>query len=1807
MATATDEMTLLERVLIRLGSAETDEQLQAAVCKFLPPVLLKLSSTQEGVRKKVMELLIHINKRVKSRPQVQLPLDALLLQYQDPTASSFVINFTIIYIKIGFPRLGIEKQIELIPGILNAIEGKPVSHQDSLFLMIMPIMGQINIPKDPEKCKSFLGLQDKPQIAKQLTNFMLDILLLPYGSVRQVKSPQQGQGSDASQNIVAPPGLSDYAYKRVIGEAPPSAEKLEQMKLGIVKFLVGGFFSESDIFIHLIVAASDTRFSIANIADLELKKIVGLIDWSSVQLAASLYTLFLGSEATQKDARPETKRQPASTRIRLKLLHYLCHVTGTGFIIPLCIQVVFDSLYGTITNLKLKSLALKFTSNIVTQCSLTPLMRVAGVILKGMTKLISENEESLKSMAYNIIGQLAQRIPSLVNKDLSLVLELFDALISADNDLRRTIRDTLICMSPAFVLGKEDVDNIIHMKTLLLHHIESAEPSVRFVAMHYAAAIFPQNNVISRYILLLASGDSKQEISSEAKKALYGSSDKSKDNEEETQITFPEFFELVSFIYGKLQERLSIWNSKNAITGNKTLPYDVDTFVEIINYLRSSLAKSANASVGKKQLWHPYEYFPLIRRYLQALNKEQNVLLMNYIEMILMLSHVSADKISLSALFEVIGCTFPDETYNYKNELPWLRSLIISSVVDVRQLAAQIYALITANNPIDDFEKQIEYMKTLANDKTLEIQHGGLVALTQMIERKIRFVQSSNQDLSDWKTYEDTVKIIVTFLNNTTPLTLSAAIEGIGIFGKTYCLPVPDETTDCISKKGIVDKLLSILNNAKISTKIKQKAAISLGYLCIGENFIHCRYIVDKLISMAEDTKDIEIHLSIGDALVCCSQGSASPEHRDILMVLASEYNIDYSDESTATLLIILDKLLQISKAPHPNSRQASCVWLLTLLEHNVKRECMKLKLSAIHCTFIDFLSDDNDIIQDLAAKGLGLVYMNSSKEERDVLVSNILDQFMQGRKTVKQVTVDTKLFEEGELGNTPNRSKLSTYREICSLATELQRPDFVYYFMHLANQNVKWNSKKGAGFGFAAIANMASEELNKYLPYIIPKLYRYQFDPNPKIQQSMTSIWQAIIPSTHKAVEQYHKEILVDINENLTHHEWRVRISCCLALSDLLRQNALSELNTCAPELFRKLFRVMDDTHKNTRTAATNTTKILSKVCVKHCDPVHGKSGEKVLEAILPVLLDVGVANVVDTVREVSLQTVSQLITTAGALLKPSLIILIPALLINVGDSENPSLSYTSTMYGGTTDVQNTIDNFRVAAAKEHFSTAALTKCIQYIDANILKELMPKIIELIKSSIGFGTKIVCSHFLTHLSTHLKRDLQPFAGKILTALVNGLADRNIVVRKNNAIAIGHVVGSAKESSCEKLFNTLKTWYMEKEDESLQLAVGQTLDAINTHNQDILRNHLNIIAPLVFFAMHIDKTPENENTIELWTNLWNDITPGSEAGIRQNLESITNMLQSAFESASWTRKVQAANAVHTVAIKLGDGINNDARNVLLKVLIEGLCGRTWNGKERLLNALATLTCRSKIALTTNEELLSTIIEILSRESRKGTMDYRRNALKALAEILHELDVDKFSETYDIAQELLVKLSNKNEEAEEGNFAEIVKQKEENINVQETIYEVLGKAWPTNKETQDKYCVEFINHCQQILANSTRTVQVAILVALNLYVDRLKLFQMKNTEMTNDDIIMYEAVCGVLYNILRSCIGESKYTRIRKESLNIILCLSKKMLGAENIEQLDKVKSLANELLPELLKDNQPEIRMRVVDVKSILNI
>lgn len=62
----------------------------------------------------------------------------------------------------------------------------------------------------------------------------------------------------------------------------------------------------------------------------------------------------------------------------------------------------------------------------------------------------------------------------------------------------------------------------------------------------------------------------------------------------------------------------------------------------------------------------------------------------------------------------------------------------------------------------------------------------------------------------------------------------------------------------------------------------------------------------------------------------------------------------------------------------------------------------------------------------------------------------------------------------------------------------------------------------------------------------------------------------------------------------------------------------------------------------------------------------------------------------------------------------------------------------------------------------------------------------------------------------------------------MAVLVKGLGDRNAALKKTYAIALGHLVRVAKESSVVKLMETLETRYLEAEDEDSRLACMHTL-------------------------------------------------------------------------------------------------------------------------------------------------------------------------------------------------------------------------------------------------------------------------------------------------------------------------------------------------------------------------------------------
>lgn len=74
------------------------------------------------------------------------------------------------------------------------------------------------------------------------------------------------------------------------------------------------------------------------------------------------------------------------------------------------------------------------------------------------------------------------------------------------------------------------------------------------------------------------------------------------------------------------------------------------------------------------------------------------------------------------------------------------------------------------------------------------------------------------------------------------------------------------------------------------------------------------------------------------------------------------------------------------------------------------------------------------------------------------------------------------------------------------------------------------------------ALAEQSRERLQKHLDKLVPTLYRYTFDPNPKIASAMKQVWEALVPEPKRAVAEHLTNVLKHIRDGLTDRLWRSR-----------------------------------------------------------------------------------------------------------------------------------------------------------------------------------------------------------------------------------------------------------------------------------------------------------------------------------------------------------------------------------------------------------------------------------------------------------------------------------------------------------------------------------------------------------------------------------------------------------------------------------------------------------------------------------------
>uniref|UniRef100_A0A0D9XWN7 Proteasome component Ecm29 N-terminal domain-containing protein n=1 Tax=Leersia perrieri TaxID=77586 RepID=A0A0D9XWN7_9ORYZ len=238
-----------------------------------------------------MEILSHINKRVKQRPEISLPMLDLWRIYTESTSSTIVRNFCVVYIEMAFERLLREEKGSIAPDLLINISNVPEQHQGIILRLVVKVIGECNAHKVDDaaasKYQSISGSND----GLVFSDFCFQTILY--------QTPPQGIG--------CPAGLSVVQSERVTGKLPLKGDTLVSRKLGILNVI------------------------------------------EAMQLAPEIvYPLYLAAASDSAENIPaEQKVDPAHSSLRVRLMGVFCRSIAAANAFPYTLQCIFGCIYGT--------------------------------------------------------------------------------------------------------------------------------------------------------------------------------------------------------------------------------------------------------------------------------------------------------------------------------------------------------------------------------------------------------------------------------------------------------------------------------------------------------------------------------------------------------------------------------------------------------------------------------------------------------------------------------------------------------------------------------------------------------------------------------------------------------------------------------------------------------------------------------------------------------------------------------------------------------------------------------------------------------------------------------------------------------------------------------------------------------------------------------------------------------------------------------------------------------------------------------------------------------------------------------------------------------------------------------------------------------------------------------------------------------------------------------------------------------------------------------------------------------------------
>ena len=1240
-------------------------------------------------------------------------------------------------------------------------------------------------------------------------------------------------------------------------------------------------------------------------------------------------------------------------------------------------------------------------------------------------------ELNSRSYGYESIGLLARACPAdlLLEDNLDLLRWLFDSLSgdASGKDISISIEQALSSVIGAFS-GDLNADIEEALTNLLLHHMNlklgdnitsnsKVIRSTRFAAVRFANRCLSFSNTRARWINILAIGagpSERSEVIEEGKKGLDPYWYRTLNPPEDVSVSGNPWTEIPKY---HLPNCDALIDQFFATQPNGDQPQSgcdwkalAHAYGAAIIFCRCALLHQALESkhkapimdvdwkksidglvmndemaraIIKEYLIETYKDDPSSRRPLLSYG---HAAFSGFVEE----SHGDADQ-SGGCLLELCSLGPGFLLDNLASRVAELKSAIFANDHSSRHIASHVFGLLasrkscrsdTTRSILDTFARVIASWDRAIGSEVHQAQ-GSILATAYWISRQ-RHREGAVHGMAEHDATFVTSVLAILSTSRDKEL-LDAAIVAIDQLS-LFAVLSPGTVPTPYSASAVVEKL-------KERSKVGDEGAV----LALGHFAMTCDEddskesilgnIIDTLYGVHEN-KQPELQFAVGSALSCAAVGWQS---KSLVGIMDMEGQSPRAATRSRTLFSTLSQVLKNCQTTKPAMRQAAVIWLLCLVQYCGHFEEVQSQLRQCQAAFKGFLADRDSLNQETASRGLTLVYEQGDRGLKDDLIRDLVGSFTgTSAGLAGNVTEDTQLFEPGALPT--GEGSVTTYKDIMNLAAEVGDPSLVYRFMSLASNNAIWSSR--AAFGRFGLSNILSDSsVDGYLaqnPKLYPALFRYRFDPNTNVRSSMNEIWSALVKDPTVTLNLHFDNIMNDLLKSILGKEWRVRQASCGAIADLVQGKPLEKYEKYLTQMWTLTFKVLspvlnphfsiacsrnskvcDDIKDSVRTAAMALARVLTGILTRSLEAGDSSaSGANImLKEILPFLLSPsGLESGAPEVQAFALKTLLQIIKSSnGKALRPFVPDLIGRLLGLLSSLEPQAVNYihlNADKYGMTAQQ---IDDARLSSVRGSPMMEAIERCLDILDETSMTDLQRSLEEALKTAVGLPSKVGTSRAIVSLSTRHSFLFKPHAGYFLRLIRKLVLDRNDTISTSYAAACGYLARLASDDELLKLLGFSKKLYFDSEDDRHRAISGEIVHAVGKHATDRFASLAGEVLPFVFIAKH----DPYERAKELFQDTWNENVGGSRA-VLLYLKEIVSLAAQYLESPRWSIKHTSAFAIAEVVSSAGNESSPQNNEIIWPALEKAMSGKTWEGKENVLEAFIKFVKNSTL-LTTNEKV------------------------------------------------------------------------------------------------------------------------------------------------------------------------------------------------------------------------------------------